>query len=158
MTPFDVLKVRMQTHTPRVRSSPAAPAAPAAGITPADVCCQTVAPNVPSSTRSSSTLGSTLIRQRAAESLRVATGGGGGGGSVAMAPAGCINPSKWTGIWGETVTLDEAMDRLARQRARAAPNVLAGVARGGGGFWAEIGVVMSETGVKGLWKGVGTGL
>lgn len=83
----------------------------------------------------------------------------GSGSAVVMAPAGCINPSKWTGIWGETVTLDEAMDRLARQRAKAAMNGTGAITRGGtGGFWSEIGVVMAETGVKGLWKGVGTGL
>jgi solute carrier family 25 protein 39/40 len=99
-------------------------------------------------------------------------------------PSGCAFPSKWAGIWGEAVTLEEAL-------ARSVVNVggargLAGVAGLGGGFgglggiggvggagatlvlpqegwaasgfWSEIAAVRRETGIRGLWKGVGTTL
>lgn len=74
------------------------------------------------------------------------------------APAGCYHPSKWAGIWGEALTFEEALSRgilspsgaLAwgrEARAEAAP-----------GFWSEIAAVRRETGIRGLWKGVGTTL
>lgn len=99
------------------------------------------------------------------------------------APEGCIHPSKWSGIWGELVTPEEAeriqchrgglsanppstvsqLGQQARQGAQALRGKLLGGAKGGGpaggGFFSEIGVILSEpAGWRGLWKGVGTGL
>jgi len=88
-------------------------------------------------------------------SLRAAT-------TPAEPPSGCLHPSKWAGIWGEAVTLEEAMARgMGRMSGGAATLVVPQGAGGGldkvmGGFWGEIATVHRETGVKGLWKGVGT--
>lgn len=88
------------------------------------------------------------------------------------APQGCAFPSKWAGIWGEAVSLEEALARNVRGGngglSMAGGEGMAtlvlplqgqmgeGVKRGG--FWGEVAAVRSEVGVKGLWKGVGTAL
>lgn len=70
-----------------------------------------------------------------------------------MAPAGCYHPSKWAGIWGEAeaVTFEQAL-------GRGIPGGLPLEVHKEGGFWNEIAAVRRETGVRGLWKGVGTTL
>lgn len=71
-----------------------------------------------------------------------------------MAPAGCYHPSKWAGIWGEAteaVTFEQAI-------RRGIPGGLPLEVHKEGGFWNEIAAVRRETGVRGLWKGVGTTL
>jgi solute carrier family 25 protein 39/40 len=93
--------------------------------------------------------------QMSFSSLRAAT-------TPAEPPSGCLHPSKWAGIWGEAVTLEEAMARGAgRMNGGSATLVVpqgpAGAMEGVmGGFWGEIATVHRETGIKGLWKGVGT--
>lgn len=84
---------------------------------------------------------------------------------------GCAFPSKWAGIWGEAVSLEEALARNVRSTnggiAMAGGDGMAtlvlplqgdrtGTKRGG--FWGEVAAVRSEVGVRGLWKGVGTAL
>jgi solute carrier family 25 protein 39/40 len=67
----------------------------------------------------------------------------------ASAPTGCLQPSKWAGIWGEPVTYEEALARGSKVTIPGSPP---------GGFWNEVMAVKRETGVRGLWKGVGTTL
>lgn len=74
--------------------------------------------------------------------------------SAENAPSGCLHPSKWAGIWGEVVSLEEAVSRG-----------IVGLSRGGsaqlvstGGFFNEIALVRQQAGIQGLWKGVGTTL
>lgn len=68
-------------------------------------------------------------------------------------PEGCLHPSKWAGIWGETMTLDEAQSLLrGAETGRGAAVVQQN------GFWQEVGVVLKDTGYKGLWRGTGTAL
>lgn len=73
------------------------------------------------------------------------------------APAGCYHPSKWAGIWGEAMSFEEAMSRgfLRGGALSLGGEASAEVSRG---FWSEIATVRRETGVRGLWKGVGTTL
>ena len=187
MTPFDVIKTRLQT----VQPPPGLPAFPIP--TAADECCQTTllssaqqprtagagghgnaagkAPNpltcinsapVVTPSRRSAPLPTSLQYS----TMQPAT-------TPAVAPSGCLHPSKWTGIWGEAVTLEEAM---ARNLALSTNGGVAGAGGGTGmlvmpirrghphgiestsasGFWAEIAAVRREAGIRGLWKGVGT--
>ncbi|WVF66494.1 hypothetical protein IAT40_001234 [Kwoniella sp. CBS 6097] len=187
MTPFDVLKTRLQTVQPHPRSgTQSAPVPPARPIPPttsaaaaASECCQTTllsassaASNVPhnsnpltcySASASSIPSSSSSLSARAAPegisfaSLRPAV-------APASAPDGCLHPSKWAGIWGEALTFEQALARgvvaqgggasilaLPQQVARVEQEVLRG-------FWSEVAAVRRETGVKGLWKGVGTAI
>lgn len=72
--------------------------------------------------------------------------------SAENAPSGCLHPSKWAGIWGEVVSLEEAVGRGMVSLRGTAPMESAG------GFWNEIALVRQQTGIRGLWKGVGTTL
>lgn len=147
MTPFDVLKTRLQTVQPTVRVP--APAVPAE-------CCQTV-----------------VLPARLSGAAAVAAGGecatsvipgaprpGPSSRHVVLAaPTGCYHPSKWAGIWGESEAT--ALGTIALRRNGAA-DVAAGAAvlapERERGFWGEVAAVRRETGVRGLWKGVGTTL
>ncbi|WVQ94101.1 hypothetical protein IAU59_001179 [Kwoniella sp. CBS 9459] len=194
MTPFDVLKTRLQTVQPHPRSgtqsvsaAPLRPPIPSSSVA-ASECCQTTllsassaASSTPrgsnpltcySASTSASSSSSTIPPSASARavsstepvrqgisfaSLRPAV-------APASAPDGCLHPSKWAGIWGEALTLEQALARgvvaegggasilaLPQQVARAEQEVLRG-------FWSEVAAVRRETGVKGLWKGVGTAI
>ncbi|KAJ9098136.1 hypothetical protein QFC21_004465 [Naganishia friedmannii] len=189
MTPFDVLKTRLQTHRPS--SAPA--------NQPNIVCCQTgVIPEIGRSGAQSTTITSTsaitqtgrtstmgmtcLSSPGAAESATAslssqtaqrffplsassgssafasaATSTASSSGTAALyappPPEGCLHPSKWSGIWGETMTLDEAQNLLRGAEARRGATVVQG-----SGFWQEVRVVLQDTGYKGLWRGTGTAL
>lgn len=136
MTPFDVLKTRLQTVQPQMRPE----------FRPPAECCQTVVV-VPS--RGGECATSTIPGARPSSALLRSSGG-----EVLMAPAGCYHPSKWAGIWGEAseaATFEQAI-------GRGIPGGLPLQAQKEGGFWSEIAAVRRETGVRGLWKGVGTTL
>jgi hypothetical protein len=51
------------------------------------------------------------------------------------------------------MTLDEAQSLL-----RGAENGRGGAVVQQNGFWQEVGVVLKDTGYKGLWRGTGTAL
>lgn len=78
---------------------------------------------------------------------------------------GCAFPSKWAGIWGEAISLEEAMARnfvgLGAAGSGGTATLVLPQTSGesiAGGFWSEVGAVYREAGVRGLWKGVGTTL
>ncbi|WVR03237.1 hypothetical protein IAU60_000228 [Kwoniella sp. DSM 27419] len=182
MTPFDVLKTRLQTVQPHVRSSPRPPPPPVSTAI-ASECCQTTLLSATASPHSTSTnpltcfstspstSGTAVLPREAAAtgqlsfaSLRPAV-------APASAPDGCLHPSKWAGIWGEALTFEQALARgvvgqgvaggsggmassvlaLPQQVAEAEREVMRG-------FWSEVAAVRRETGVRGLWKGVGTAI
>lgn len=185
VTPFDVLKTRLQTHRPGAASSTQSNI----------VCCQTgIIPEIGRSGAQSttitststisqagrtSTIGMTCLSSSAAETTSssvssqtaqrffpFSTSGSpafsgatvsGSAGTAALyappPPEGCLHPSKWAGIWGETMTLDEAQSLL-----RGAENGRGGAVVQQNGFWQEVGVVLKDTGYKGLWRGTGTAL
>ncbi|OCF39924.1 hypothetical protein I317_06298 [Kwoniella heveanensis CBS 569] len=183
MTPFDVLKTRLQTVQPHPRSG--TQSAPITPLRPphipssvaASECCQTTLLSASSAVSNTphgsnpltcySATASSIPSARAASasasegisfaSLRPAA-------APASAPDGCLHPSKWAGIWGEALTFEQAIARgvvvegggasilaLPQQVARVEQEVLRG-------FWSEVAAVRRETGVKGLWKGVGTAI
>ena len=74
---------------------------------------------------------------------------------ITIAPEGCYHPSKWAGIWGEAMTFEEG---VSRGLLGPGGSLRAALANSQGGFWTEIAAVRRETGIKGLWKGVGTTL
>lgn len=185
VTPFDVLKTRLQTHRPSTVSS----------IQPDIVCCQTgIIPEIGRSGSQSTTItstssisqagrvsttGMTCLSSSGAESAAAslpsqtaqrffpfsASGSPAfSGASVSRSagtatlyapppPEGCLHPSKWAGIWGETMTLDEAQSLL-----RGAESGRGGALVQQNGFWQEVRVVLKDTGYKGLWRGTGTAL
>lgn len=140
VTPFDVLKTRLQTVQPQMRPE----------FRPPAECCQTVVvvPSRSNGECATSTIPGARPGPAGATLLRSS------GGEVLMAPAGCYHPSKWAGIWGEAteaVTFEQAI-------RRGIPGGLPLEVHKEGGFWNEIAAVRRETGVRGLWKGVGTTL
>lgn len=135
MTPFDVLKTRLQTVQPHIRPE---------FLPPPIECCQT--PLLSGARDSVTCATSTLPRAPPPRPQAVAY--------TVAAPEGCYHPSKWAGIWGEAVSFEEAMTRGFLTRGGPA-EVEAAPARG---FWSEIAAVRRDAGVRGLWKGVGTTL
>ena len=167
VTPFDVLKTRLQTVQPHPQYASMA-------STAAEDCCQTSILTPTSNSRlrldgnsanpltcysATATEGEALASVRAHvsfASLRPSF-------SPAPPPSGCLNPSKWAGIWGEAVTMQQALARgiIGTGNGATATLVLPMESGAGGvmsGFWNEVAAVRRETGVKGLWKGVGTTL
>ncbi|WVQ76909.1 hypothetical protein IAR50_006587 [Cryptococcus sp. DSM 104548] len=158
MTPFDVLKTRLQTVPPHPTQPPPPPISPECCQTtlsnPASTCATSPAPSAPG-TKPQGQLSFSALRPSSAP---------------VAPPSGCLNPSKWAGIWGETVVLENV--------ARSGSGVLvlprqvdaqhlrgAGAAFGeqskkmfGGSFFKEVRAVRAEAGVRGLWKGVGTAM
>ncbi|BEI86134.1 hypothetical protein CcaverHIS002_0604210 [Cutaneotrichosporon cavernicola] len=137
MTPFDVLKTRLQTVQPHIRPE---------FLPPPVECCQTPLLMSGASTESIACATSTLPRAPPPRPQAVAY--------ALAAPEGCYHPSKWAGIWGEAMSFEEAMTRgfLARggfAEPKTAPTR---------GFWSEVAAVRRDAGVRGLWKGVGTTL
>ena len=165
VTPFDVLKTRLQTAQPPRRNL----------VPPAEECCQTtvLTPSssrtsyrIPASTNSGNpltcytsaagnTLAATSHGDATISSLRSAT-------TAASPPEGCLQPTKWAGIWGDTVTLDQTVARGVRSSGGGSASLALPAEQGigdvMGGFWDEVAAVRRETGIRGLWKGVGTTL
>lgn len=169
MTPFDVLKTRLQTVQPRPHLTAAAPA-PASISTE---CCQTTVLTSPRPRFPANSPSNPLT------CFSAATPGAPGnisGGAVALdaaefafatprhaatpiaPPSGCLHPSKWAGIWGEAVSLEKAMARVGASGVSGVAQLERAGAGVVGGFWNEIATVRRETGTRGLWKGVGTTL
>jgi solute carrier family 25 protein 39/40 len=151
VTPFDVLKTRLQT----VQPDPFKTAPPP---TPSADCCQTslLTPRrAPPGKKNPFTCFTSVdefpVSRRGARakfSSLTAT-------LPASAPSGCSFPSKWAGIWGEAVTLEEALKRIKNGGGSLSTVVLP---RQKAGFWSEVATIRTEVGVRGLWKGVGTTL
>lgn len=139
MTPFDVLKTRLQTVRPHPSDSGVSLGAP---VRPTSECCQTsllTQPAVsarrtgktkaPPSTNPLTCFTSPApddITSRASSAGRSATAAARatfssltapGHGPIiapAEAPRGCAFPSKWAGIWGDAVSFEEALARNVR--------------------------------------------
>ncbi|WWD22880.1 hypothetical protein CI109_107375 [Kwoniella shandongensis] len=182
MTPFDVLKTRLQTVPPHPRSD-----IPPLGTTVAkgssSDCCQTTLLTAQSTSKSSTnplSCASTTAQISQPPSrlppqalsfsaLRPAV-------APVSAPNGCLNPSKWAGIWGEPLSFDQALARglgggashgggggaavltLPAGAQQTQLHVPEQIRKLSSGFWTEVAAVRRETGVKGLWKGVGTAI
>ncbi|KAK4685168.1 hypothetical protein P7C73_g4993, partial [Tremellales sp. Uapishka_1] len=150
MTPFDVLKTRLQTHQPNLKSRPPIPVPSTASSME---CCQAsiLTPQTSNPLTCLSSASAGQIEAEPIPSSRV------GFSSLRPSepPTGCLQPTRWQGIWGEAITIDQAVARgIVRN-----PSWSAGVEQATvGGFWNEVATVRRETGVRGLWKGVGTTL
>jgi solute carrier family 25 protein 39/40 len=190
VTPFDVLKTRLQTVQPQSSQSQSVNLT-ANSLRPASECCQTsllTQPPPPASSRRlgkakqspapnpltcfTSTAPDDISRSQSARASNARALYSSLTGTVVSpgeAPSGCAFPSKWAGIWGEAVNLEEALARNVRSTnggmALAGGEGMATLVlplqaspTGRGGFWGEVAAVRSEVGVRGLWKGVGTAL
>ncbi|WWC57772.1 uncharacterized protein I303_100307 [Kwoniella dejecticola CBS 10117] len=192
MTPFDVLKTRLQTVQPHPRPEYSISKI----IQPtSEECCQTtllsnsnpqsrsrISPiqcQTTSSTSSALHSSSTNTQHVSFANLRPSAAGI---GSIPLqeAPEGCLHPSKWSGIWGEALTLESGVSNPSLSR-----NSSIGSIGGAGvgvlqmpthaqerirlsavqseeqvmrGFFSELAAVRRENGVRGLWKGVGTAI
>lgn len=242
VTPFDVLKTRLQTVPPHLHPSftPAsgsiAPSAPpiainspsaAAAAAAAADCCQTTYSGSGGGLGSGSRSGTSIKPNHPlvcthSSSISIPLTKPGGGMDVSALrpspsppananpnvnalrpPSGCLNPSKWAGIWGEPIpsipsgipggggvlVLREGQGVAlgGLQLGGAGAGAGAGVASGSsnigvgsllssmksstsgavsggigststGGFWKEVAAVRAESGIRGLWKGVGTAM
>ncbi|KLT44999.1 mitochondrial carrier [Cutaneotrichosporon oleaginosum] len=126
MTPFDVLKTRLQTVQPHIPLPIECCQTPL--LTPsADVTCAT----------------STLPRAPPRPQPQAVA-------YALAAPEGCYHPSKWAGIWGEAVSFEEAMTRgflrgYADERPRGFWSELAAVRRDAGvrGLWKGVGTTLT---------------
>lgn len=171
MTPFDVLKTRLQTVRPHPNHSAPSWRPPP----PTADCCQTTILTPPKQSRWSMTAPSSFnpltclsaSPENPTPTLALSTASNYNPAATTRMvsvpvepPSGCLHPSKWVGIWGEQVALDQAMTRGAISRAGAGAATLA-VPAGAAvnhGFWSEVIAISRDTGVRGLWKGVGTTL
>jgi len=171
VTPFDVLKTRLQTVQPPSRIP---------YVPPTEECCQTSVltpkqtissaqvppldpPNPTTCLTSASSSSQPRVTPPAQAQASSSIFRSVAASSSAPPPRGCLHPSKWAGIWGEAITLDQALARgivgigpeggatLVLPAEQAVTGVI-------GGFWSEVAAVRKETGVRGLWKGVGTTL
>jgi solute carrier family 25 protein 39/40 len=150
VTPFDVLKTRLQTVQPDPFKT-APPPVPSAD------CCQTslLTPRrAPPGKKNPFTCFSSVDEFPASRYPRAKFS------SLtalpAPAPSGCSFPSKWAGIWGEAVTLEEALKRIKSGGGNIYSTLV--LPRDKAGFWSEVAAIRSDVGVRGLWKGVGTTL
>ncbi|WWC67145.1 uncharacterized protein I206_101052 [Kwoniella pini CBS 10737] len=189
MTPFDVLKTRLQTVQPHPRSEFSISKI----IQPeslSEECCQTtllsnsstnsnsrITPIQCQSTSSTSSAlhsSSTNTQHLSFANLRP-SGAGVGIGTIPIqeAPEGCLHPSKWSGIWGEALTLENALENRSITRNsigagvgvlqlpvqdRIRLNTIQSEQQVMRGFFSELAAVKRENGVRGLWKGVGTAI
>lgn len=182
VTPFDVLKTRLQTVQPHPRHSfDARNSGAALARAGPEECCQTsvVASSLSASSSRRTSQGECLSSKTSAprlapgqpllfSTLRTAS-------PAAPVPDGCLHPSKWAGIWGEAITLEQAISRTVGGsgprggaggtlvlapgflgQSSGGPSTLEAVGGRVGGFWTEAALVFRDTGVRGLWKGVGT--
>lgn len=228
VTPFDVLKTRLQTVPPHLHPSAVSPSLPpfasaaisqgsasAAAAAAAD-CCQTTYSGVSGTsmkpehplvcTHSSSVsvpstkngIDISSIRPSPSPSPSLSSGTSTStrtGVNALRPPSGCLNPSKWAGIWGEPIpssvpggggggagvlVLREgpgvALGSLHLGGAgagggssnigvksllssmKSSTGAVSGAIGGTGGFWKEVATVRAESGIRGLWKGVGTAM
>ncbi|WWC97275.1 hypothetical protein V866_004154 [Kwoniella sp. B9012] len=165
MTPFDVLKTRLQTVPPHPR--------PEITLSPtslAEECCQTTVLSQPPHSLRISPLTcqsqSTALHSSSTNTQHLSFASVRPNHILPMeAPEGCLHPSKWAGIWGEALTLENATANPSQMR----------IGGGGGvgvlripvqqeesqvmrGFFSELAAVRKENGIRGLWKGVGTAI
>ncbi|KIR62583.1 metallochaperone [Cryptococcus bacillisporus CA1873] len=220
MTPFDVLKTRLQTVPPHLlpsfapasgpipASAPIAinsPSAAAAAAAAAD-CCQTtysgsgtsIKPQHPLVCTHSSSIAIPFTKPPGGMDLSAlrpspsppANANANPNVNGLRPPSGCLNPSKWAGIWGEPIppipsgipggeggvlVLREGPgvalrgssnigvgDLLSSMKSSTSGAVSGGIGIGSststGGFWKEVAAVRAESGIRGLWKGVGTAI
>ncbi|KJE01932.1 metallochaperone [Cryptococcus gattii NT-10] len=231
MTPFDVLKTRLQTVPPHLHpsfvpaSGPIPPSAPiainspsaAAAAAEAADCCQTtysgggagvgagtsIKPQHPLVCTHSASLSISSKPSRGrgidVSALRPSPSppanansninpNANANANALRPPSGCLNPSKWAGIWGEPIpsgipgggggggvlVLREGSGvalggssnigvggLLSSMKSSTSGAVSAGIGIGNtstGGFWKEVAAVRAESGIRGLWKGVGTAI
>ena len=171
MTPFDVLKTRLQTVQPLPHPT---------HLSTPEECCQTsiftskssrnplrIPPIPPGQANPFICLTSATIQSESVPQSqpmnRISSSSLHSYAPYMKAPNGCLHPSKWTGIWGEAISMEEALTRgmIGASQGGTATLVLPaeqGVTGVIGGFWSEIAAVRREAGIKGLWKGVGTTL
>lgn len=218
MTPFDVLKTRLQTVPPHLHpsfapaSGPIPPSAPiainspsaAAAAAAAADCCQTTYSGAGTSIKPQHPL---VCTHSSSISIPFTKPGGGmdvsalrpspsppanpnvnpnANANALRPPSGCLNPSKWAGIWGEPIPGGGGGGVLVlREGPGVAPGGSSNIGVGGllssmksstsgavsggigigsststatGGFWKEVAAVRAESGIRGLWKGVGTAM
>ncbi|WVW81450.1 hypothetical protein I302_103444 [Kwoniella bestiolae CBS 10118] len=167
MTPFDVLKTRLQTVPPHPRPDVQIPKPQ----TIAEECCQTTILSQPPHELRISPLTcqsqSTALHSSSTNTQHLSFASVRPNHILPMeAPEGCLHPSKWAGIWGEALTLESA---LSSRGAAAGAGAGAGVGtlripvqqverEVMRGFFSELAAVRRENGVRGLWKGVGTAI
>ncbi|WVN86042.1 uncharacterized protein L203_101200 [Cryptococcus depauperatus CBS 7841] len=186
MTPFDVLKTRLQTVPPHLHSEvtypahlPAPQSLPSAGLRSGATdltanCCQEAildsrgrltsnplactSPLDSSVVRGSQISTETFSKALSSDfALRLSS-------RPSAPPTGCLNPSKWAGIWGEPITFDSIQFNRNSAGVLVLPQNSANVVESGvgvaseGGFLREIAAVRREAGIRGLWKGVGTAI
>ncbi|OXG19719.1 metallochaperone [Cryptococcus neoformans Tu401-1] len=232
MTPFDVLKTRLQTVPPHLHPSAVSPSLPpfasaavsqgnanAAAAAAAD-CCQTTYSGVSGTsmkpehplvcTHSSSVsvpstkngIDISSIRPSPSPSPSLSSGTStstGTGVNALRPPSGCLNPSKWAGIWGEPIPSSvpggggggagvlvlregpgvalgslhlggagagggssnigvKSLLSSMKSSTGAVSGAIGSTGTGTGGFWKEVATVRAESGIRGLWKGVGTAI
>jgi len=166
VTPFDVLKTRLQSRPPP-RPKPTHPLPPAVPLSSNSLnpCCTTTLLNRPHlaasgppppllpSAASSSTTSHRAHQLYCASSSDVTRLLRNASSSAAIRldlvpPVGCESPAGWR--------------RLIDDFRTGKLDVPAGNAKGKGvalgGFWEEVQSVRRESGIRGLWKGVGTTL
>ncbi|WRT63381.1 uncharacterized protein IL334_000286 [Kwoniella shivajii] len=189
MTPFDVLKTRLQTVPPQPRPEVVLNKV----IQPqnlAEECCQTTlltstSPgNIRSSSSSSSASPMTCQTSASTSSALHSSStntqhlsfGSLRPNIPSQPPEGCLHPSKWAGIWGEALTLENAFPRSQIMQTTSAGGlgtlalpIQAGTSQRISigiveqeekvrGFFSELATVRREHGIRGLWKGVGTAI
>lgn len=170
MTPFDVLKTRLQSRPPpQPKTTP--PPVPLTSLSSStNSCCTTtllnrptlnpnanVTPPLPSSALSSASSSSSHRAHQlycsssdATRLLRNASSHSAAGAIRLdlVPPVGCESPAGWR--------------RLIDDFRTGKLDVSGGNAKGKGvalgGFWEEVQSVRRESGIRGLWKGVGTTL
>lgn len=232
MTPFDVLKTRLQTVPPHLHPSAVSPSLPpfasaaisqgsasAAAAAAAD-CCQTTYSGVSGTsmkpehplvcTHSSSVsvpstkngIDISSIRPSPSPSPSLSSGTSTStrtGVNALRPPSGCLNPSKWAGIWGEPIPSSvpggggggagvlvlregpgvalgslhlsgagagggssnigvKSLLSSMKSSTGAVSGAIGSTGTGTGGFWKEVATVRAESGIRGLWKGVGTAM
>ncbi|WWC85499.1 uncharacterized protein L201_000363 [Kwoniella dendrophila CBS 6074] len=190
MTPFDVLKTRLQTVQPHPRPDTSLSQVIQPEVLSEECCQNTLLNNSITSNRSnfnefnkisplrcqSSASTSSVLHSSSTNTQHLSFASLGNSNSRSLipieAPEGCLHPSKWSGIWGEALTLESALSSNTTRPSTVGLGVLQipinqripsnaieqeqrQVMRG---FFSELAAVRKENGIRGLWKGVGTAI